>query len=114
MSDFYTEVMGQPTITRAQGTFNTSGDNTIVAAPGSGKFIAITYLHIQNESTTGTTSLIKHGATSVARVLLQTQAQMWWREFECPMVLPANTALVVNLSGANSHNYTVEYVTMFT
>lgn len=109
---FYEEVMGQPTITRAASTFNTSGDNTIVAAPAAGYALVITYIHIQNESSTGTTVLVKHGSTTVARVLLQTQAQAWWREFECPMILPAATALVVNLSGANSHNYTVEYATI--
>jgi len=106
---FYEHVMGQPTITRAADTFNGNGDNTIVAAPAAGYALVITYLHVQNESSTSTTVLVKHGSTTVGRALLHTQGQMWWREFECPMLLPAATALVVNLSGANAHNYTVEY-----
>lgn len=112
MSDFYGEIMGQPPITRIAGTFNTSGDNTIIAAPAAGYALVLFYFHVQNESASGTTVLVKHGATTVARVLLQTQGQMWWREYECPVILPAATALVVNLSGANSHNYTVAYTTI--
>ena len=112
MSDFYGEIMGQPSITRTAGTFNTSGDNTIVAAPAAGYALVLFYLHVQNESTTGTTAAIKHGSTTVGRALLQAQGDMWFREYECPVIMPAATALVVNLSGANSHNYTVEYTTI--
>jgi len=112
MSDFYGEIMGQPSITRTAATFNTSGDNTIVAAPAAGYALVLFYLHVQNESTTGTTAVIKHGSTTVGRALLQAQGDMWFREYECPVIMPAATALVVNLSGANSHNYTVEYTTI--
>lgn len=112
MSDFYGAIMGQPSITRTAGTAASSGDNTIVAAPAAGYALVLFYLHIQNESSTSTTALVKHGATTVGRALLHTQGQMWWREYECPVIMPAATALVVNLSGANSHNYTVEYTTI--
>jgi hypothetical protein len=113
MNDFYSEVMGQPTITRTAGTAASSGDNTLVAAPAAGYKLVLLYLHVQNESATATTSLIKHGSTTVARFLAQTQGDGWLRDFnEYPMQLPSATALVLNLSGANSHGYTVEYVTM--
>ena len=112
MSDFYGEIMGQPPITRAAGAAASSGDNTIVAAPAAGYALVLFYLHVQNESTTGTTALVKHGSDTVGRALLQAQGDMWLRGYEYPVIMPAATALVVNLSGANSHNYTVEYTTI--
>jgi hypothetical protein len=113
MSDFYTCVMGQPTITRAAGTKADSGDNTLIASPGAGYKLVLLYLHVQNESTTATTCLIKHGSTTVGRVLAQNQGDGWLRDYcEYPVQMPEATALVLNLSGANSHGYTVEYVTM--
>lgn len=112
MSDFYGEIMGQPSITRTAGTKADSGDNTIIAAPAAGYALVLHYFHVQNESSTGTTVLVKHGSTTVARALLQNQGDGWLREYECPVIMPAATALVVNLSGANSHNYTVEYTTI--
>lgn len=113
MSDFYSSVMGQPTITRAAGTKADSGDNTLVAAPAAGYRLVLLYLHVQNETTTATTCLVKHGATTVGRVLNQNQGDGWLRDFcEYPVIMPEATALVLNLSGANSHGFTVEYVTM--
>jgi hypothetical protein len=113
MSDFYTCVMGQPTISRAAGTKADSGDNTLVASPGAGYKLILLYLQVQNETTTATTCVIKHGSTTVARVLNQNQGDGLLRDFcEYPVEMPEATALVLNLSGANSHGYTVEYVTM--
>lgn len=113
MSDFYGEIMGQPSITRTAAAFNGNGDNTIVAAPAAGYALVLFYFHVQNESTTGTTVLVKHGSTTTARVLLQNQGDGWIRDYsECPVIMPAATALVVNLSGANAHNYTVAYTTI--
>jgi hypothetical protein len=113
MGDFYTCVMGQPTITRAAGTKADSGDNTLVAAPAAGYKLILLYLQVQNETAVATTILIKHGATTVGRALLQSQGDGYVRDFsEYPVDMPEATALVLNLSGANSHGYTVEYVTM--
>ncbi len=112
MSDFYGKIMGQPSITRTGGTKADSGDNTVIAAPAAGYALVLLYLHVQNESSTGTTVLVKHGSTTVARTLLQAQGDIWFREYECPVIMPAATALIVNLSAANSHNYTVEYTTI--
>ena len=113
MSDFYTCVMGQPTITRTTGTASSSGDNTLVAAPASGKRLVVLYLQVQNESATATTCIVKHGATAVSRFLGQAQGDGLARYYdEYPMILPEATALVLNLGGANSHGYTVETVTI--
>ena len=109
MSDFYSEIMGQPTIERGSDTFNTSGDNTILSAPGAGYTYVLFYLHVQNESSTATTVLVKHGTETVARIVLQNQGDGWLREFEYPVIMPENTALIVYLDGANSHNYTLEW-----
>ena len=111
MSDFYSELMGQPELTVSTGTAASSGDNTLVAAPGAGKRLVLLFLKVQNESTTATTCTVKHGSTVVDRVKLA-ENDAYIREYECPRVLPMNTALVLNLSGANSHGYTVETTTI--
>jgi hypothetical protein len=110
MSDLYCELMGQPTLSIANGTKAASGDNELIAAPTSPKRLAVFYIKVQNESATATTAVIKHGATSVERVLLQTQGDALVREYDPPRLLPIATALNLNLSGANSHGYTVEYI----
>lgn len=113
MSDFYSDFMGQPSITRTGGTKADSGDNTVIAAPAAGYALVLFYLHVQNETTTATTVLVKHGSTTVGRFLAQNQGDGWLRDYsECPVIMPAATALVVNLSAANSHGYTVEYTTI--
>lgn len=97
--------------TVAAATFATSGDNTIVAAPGAGFRIKVLELKIQNETASATTSIIKWGSDTVARVVLSNSALIY--QYSGPKdnewVLPANTALIVNLSGANSHNYYIVY-----
>jgi hypothetical protein len=109
MSDLYCELMGQPTLSIANGTKAASGDNELIAAPTSPKRLAVFYLKIQNESATSTTAQIKHGSTVVERVLLA-QGDALIREYDPPRLLPIATALNLNLSGANSHGYTVEYI----
>lgn len=111
MSEFYFDVMGQPTITRTADTAASSGDNTIIAAPGAGYKTIVLFVRVQNESAVASTAIVKHGSTAVAR---NAAAQYGWLErdySEYPLELPENTALVLNLSGANSHGYIVEYVT---
>jgi hypothetical protein len=113
MSDFYSKVMGQPTITYVTGTKADSGANTLVASPGAGYRLVVLYLQVQNETTTATTCIIKWGTVAVGRVLAQNQGDGLLRDREeYPMIMPEATALVLDLSGANSHGYTVEYVTM--
>lgn len=102
------------TLTTATGTFSSSGDNTAISAPGVGVKIVITALRIQLEASTATTVLIKDGAsTTKARVLCQQQGDGIDRVYESgrELRLTNNTALVLNLSGANSVGYSVEYFT---
>lgn len=92
------------------GTVNTSGDNTIVAAPVSGS-VKIAALQIQNESAVSTTVIVKFEADTVWRVLLHTQGDR--------LVLPLSQGhtwdvgegndLILNLSGANAIGYNVAY-----
>jgi hypothetical protein len=111
MSDFYTCVMGQPTITRTAAAFNGNGDNTLIAAPAAGYKIILLYVEVQNESATATTAILKHGSTEVARQLMAQYGKFERDYFAYPLELPEATALVLNLSGANSHGTIVEYVT---
>lgn len=88
-----------------------SGDNSVVAAPGANKRIVVKAIVVQNTTATATTVVLKDGATAKHTSLLQNQGDMFGRAFEFgyEWQLTANTALVVNLSGANSHNVNVEY-----
>lgn len=96
--------------TQATGTAATSGDNTLVAAPGAGNHLVIKELVVQNESSTATTVILKSGSTAKWRgrlaendaLSLGFSAGEEWR-------LGSNEALVANLSGANSHGYSVRY-----
>ena len=102
------------TFTMATGTAASSGDNTLIAAPGAGVRLVIKELMVQNESATDTTAIIKFAATAKWRALLSGSNKGAiafdfadgdeWR-------LGANEALVLNLSAANSHGYSVRYRT---
>ncbi len=103
----------RPNITIISGTLNTSGDTTLVAAPGAGVSINIAYLKVQLEASTATTVIIKSGANTKERVLCASQGDGLVLNFppNRELQLDANTALVLNLSGANSVNYTFHYFT---
>lgn len=99
--------------TVATGTAALSGDNTLISAPAAGLSIVIHHIQIQNESSTSTVAILKAGSTAIYRgefttegsgIVLDTSPDSGnkWK------LAPA-TALVLNLSGANSHNYTVWY-----
>jgi hypothetical protein len=95
------------------GTTAAAGQTTLVAAPGAGVRIVVSSLMVQNESGTATTVTVQAGGAGTMRALLQNQGNalsysgLVGREWK----LPANTALNVNLSGANSHGYSVCYYT---
>ena len=103
----------RPSITIVSGTINTSGDNTIVAAPGVGLSINLCYIKIQLEATTATTVLLKSGSTTKERILCQNQGEGLANPYfpNRELRLDANTALVLSLSGANSINYAFHYFT---
>jgi hypothetical protein len=91
-------------------TIAASGDNTIIAAPGAGLRLVIKSLTVQNESSTATTVLVQWGsAVKERRLLNQYGVLAILHEAGSEWALPVNTALIVNLSGANSHGYSVTY-----
>lgn len=96
------------------GTKSASGDNTLVTAPATGYRLVVKGWYIQNESATATTILLKDGASSnLYRYLAQNQGDGIGRVYEqgFELRLTAATALILNLSGANSHGYWLEYWT---
>lgn len=96
--------------TQVTGTAASSGDNSLVAAPGATFRIVVKDIIVQNESVTATTVKLRSATTDKWRGVLdqyRTLALSFpagdeWR-------LGANEALQVNLSGANSHGYSVRY-----
>lgn len=94
-------------------TISTSGDNTIIAAPGAGQQTYIRTIQIQLEASTATTAIIKFGTTAKWRVLMQNQGD--GLAFSFPIAgewaVGDNLALVVNLSGNNSVNVSVSHYT---
>ena len=101
------------TLHYATGTTAAAGQTALVAAPGGGISIVVTAFLVQNESATATTVRVERGAVPAFRALLQNQGDAL--SYSAPVgrewVLPANTALNLWLSGANSHGYTVVYYT---
>lgn len=105
-----------PSLQSATGTIATSGDNIVIdisAVAGYlvGDKIVITSLIIQNESSTGTTALVKDGSSAIARVLGQNQGDGLALTFQpgLELRLSPDADLIVNLSDANSFGYTVFY-----
>ncbi len=106
-------VLGKGTVyTQAASTAASSGDNTVVAAPSAGNHLVVKDLMVQNESSTETTIILKSGSTAKWRGKLAANAALSlgfatgeeWR-------LGSAEALVLNLSGANSHGYSIRYRT---
>lgn len=105
-------IFTRPTIVYVTGTISSSGDNTIVSAQGAGVSIYITHLVIQNESSTATTIILKDSSNRL-RCLGQSQGNGLALTFSerREIKLAANTALILNLSGANSCGYSIGYYT---
>lgn len=94
----------------AQGTASTSGNNTVIAAPsGAGERIAIVGLHIQNASASETTVILKFGSDSILPLVLPAKGDGEVRDFQHPWTAPAETAVILNLSGANDTLYSFAY-----
>ena len=92
-------------------TTSSAGDNVIIAAPGTGQRICIMSFSIQNESATPTTMILKDGSTDRFRFLGQNQgdSMTWGWGLEQEWRLAENSALNLNLSGANQCGYNVAY-----
>ena len=97
----------------ACGTKAANGNNTLIAAPGDGSRHVIIGYVLQNMSATATTMLLYDDTETIAGFLGQTQGA------NLPIMLPVgcfyamgeNTALVLNLSGANQCGYIIWYYT---
>lgn len=91
-------------------TTATSGDQTLINAPGAGFRLVIADLLIQNESSTETTVIVKGGSTAKRRAKLAANAALSLNfEEDNEWRLAENAALVLNLSGTNSHGYSGRY-----
>ena len=93
-------------------TIAVAGNNEVVAAPSSGQRIVVTAFHIQNETATATTMILRAGtSTNGWRYLAQTQGADLTMIFAMghEWRLPADTGLYLWLSGANSCNYSIAY-----
>lgn len=92
------------TASATSGTKAVAGNNTLLPAPGAGKRIVVHFMDVQNESATATTVLLVD-IVARFRFLLDQYRMAYvldWR-------LNANTALTMNLSGANSIGYNIQY-----
>jgi hypothetical protein len=93
------------------GTVSTSGDTTLIAAPGAGQKIVIVSYTVQNESGSSTVILLKDGSTTKRRLWTEQKVDgesktfpfnAYWR-------LSTNSALAINLSGANQVGVSIDY-----
>lgn len=103
----------EKTLLFATGTVNTSGDNTIIAAPSAGTQIKIVAFQIQNESATPTTYILKKGATAFWRAYAFGQGNGATLNLNVgrEIALGSAAALVLNLSAANITGYSILYYT---
>lgn len=101
----------QRTLSIAAGTVASSGDNTLIAAPAAGNRIVIVEYQLQLEATTATVCLLKDSTTTITRWRGVNDGDGLIRQFPIDgrYKMTAATALVLNLSGANSVGYTVFY-----
>lgn len=88
---------------KADINISTSGDNTIIAAPGTGQYLAIDF--IQYVPTTAVTVQYKDGTTNYGGPLpLAAQqavtAENSWRSQDGVFTMSDNAAFVMNLGGA--------------
>jgi hypothetical protein len=97
-------------------TVSTSGDTTLVAAPGASSFVSIPWFRLANESATETTVLLKSGAsTQRFRAVLAPKGTAGSSvEMAFPVNMPldiaTNEALVLNSSAAVAVGYSIGYL----
>ena len=93
---------------------STSGNNTLVAAPGTGNRISVAWFRLANESATEVTVLITSGANQRFRAVLGpkgTAGQSVEMSFpvHMPLEMGVNTALVINISSAVAVGVSLAY-----
>lgn len=94
------------------GTKSTTGDTTVISAPGDDKEIVIKEIQIQAEATGGVTVFLEDGSATRRRIRCQDDGygitvayqgeDMFWHWGE-------NKALVLDLSSAVAVNYYIRY-----
>lgn len=92
-------------------TVAASGVTQLLAAPGAGQRIVVVAFHLQNESQTGTTIILRDGGSNRWRFLGQNQGDGLAMVFApgSEWRLSANAALNIVLSGANQCGYSIAY-----
>lgn len=98
---------------RASIGLNTAGDNTVIPAPGTNRYIHIVHLVLQNVSTSQLTVILKDGifAMNGTGYLLNPNGGAFTFDGG-PMteyILSANAAFIINLSAAQQLNGIVVY-----
>lgn len=82
---------------------STSGDTTVIAAPGTGRQLAISTVVLHNPAATDNTVIIRAGTSAINGAgFLLTPGVTWTTNHRCPLILPTNTAFVLNLSASTS------------
>ena len=96
------------------GTVASTGDNILIVAPGAGFRIVLVSWSWWNESSTDTTAILKSTSINPIDRYVQT-AKGLGKLSPIPanyvVKLAENEALVLNLSDANSHGYSLLYYT---
>lgn len=101
--------LATPRLTFVTGNTNTSGDQTLIAAPGANLEIVIGWIFIQNASAVATTAILKTTSVNLIRFLGQNQGDVFAQNVNGAFRLGNNNALLLNLSGGNAHNYSIGY-----
>lgn len=110
-----TDVLGDSILEKIliyiSGTKAVSGDNTLIASPGAGRRIVVSSFIIQNESAVDTTLILKSGSSECWRVNCPSQGDGLNRMFipGREWKLATNSALILNLNGANLCGYSIGY-----
>ncbi len=93
------------------GLISTSGDNSIITAPGDNYRICLLSWSWWNTTTTSTTAILKSTTLTVDRYISAISGG--GKIFNVPtgfkVDLPTNEPLLINLSGAISHGYFILY-----
>lgn len=92
----------------AQGVLTSSGDTTVIPAV-TGRRIVINGILLQNALAASTTILMKFGSTQFFPLTLKAEGDGFVIDYYKPEVVPYESAVVLNLSGANATNYQIRY-----
>lgn len=106
-----TETSAVPSMLFVTGTVTTAATTAVIAAPGTGLSIYVSFIRVELEGTTAQTITIRDGASDRIRVFLATQGSA--RDISLSanreLKLTANTALNLVSTAASTFNYTIGY-----